>query len=227
MKRTKTTAWIVGILLVTAAGGIGVTYLLLGQGCLDGRGTDSYFSEDDLQKFLDIRAFSLSQVSVIAESTQSCALTSRFIVKDGVRVRVGAQEFGETLDAYDCQCGDCLLVHRTGYPFKGDLFHRASGRPLCDQPSGKQWENCGPESVSPEQDACEAQGGDWVRQSVYNDEGACLTAARDAGKACTDWEQCEGLCVGQPGHGTCTESTSPRGCQEVLRNDVVSILCID
>ncbi|MEK6823344.1 MAG: hypothetical protein AABY13_05920, partial [Nanoarchaeota archaeon] len=139
MRKKKPVSMVrVGVLALLGIAVIGGIYVLLGQGCLDGRGTDSYFVKDELQKFPDITTFSLAQVTVVAQYAQSCALGSRTIEKEGVRTRVSKQEFGEWLAAYDRQCGDCLIVHRQGYPFQDALFHRVSGRPLCDQPNGRQ-----------------------------------------------------------------------------------------
>ena len=119
-----------------------IVYWTLSQGCLDGRGTDSYFDKDDLRQFASIKQFSLDTVRVIASRTTSCALTRHAVDKDGALERVSRREFVQAVNAYNARCGDCLIIHRQGFPFAGELFDFTSKKPLCDQPTHRQFEDC-------------------------------------------------------------------------------------
>lgn len=81
--------------------------------------------------------------------------------------------------------------------------------------------------ASPEQAACESQGGAW--DEPYPDRGHCLMLTIDGNEPCTDSSQCEGLCVGPDSTiGRCAEwDPLPRGCYDVLTNGTPGRLCID
>jgi hypothetical protein len=56
----------------------------------------------------------------------------------------------------------------------------------------------------------------------------------DAGKACSDSAQCEGLCLAPEGSrdggavgGTCAADTDKFGCQQRLRDGVAVTMCVD
>lgn len=133
------------IVLIIGAAIIGIiAYWTLSQGCLDGRGTDSYFDKSGLRQFASIDQFSLENVRVLASASQSCALTRYAVDKDGTLKLVGKQEFVGTVNAYNAQCNGCLIIHRQGFPFAGELFDFTSKKPLCDQPTNRQFEDCVP-----------------------------------------------------------------------------------
>lgn len=78
---------------------------------------------------------------------------------------------------------------------------------------------------SPEQIACEEQGGVWGAHSRFSDKESCILPTSDAGTPCTDSSQCEGMCIGP---GACSKwDRLPSGCYEVLTEGVPGGLCID
>ncbi|HST45699.1 MAG TPA: hypothetical protein VLK29_10815 [Luteimonas sp.] len=81
--------------------------------------------------------------------------------------------------------------------------------------------------------ACLERGGQWT-QLGRAPLKQCLLATRDAGKACTDNAQCQGLCLAPEGSvdgtrvgGTCSADTNRFGCRQQLRDGVPFTLCID
>ncbi|WP_440225332.1 hypothetical protein ACQQ2N_08765 [Dokdonella sp. MW10] len=81
--------------------------------------------------------------------------------------------------------------------------------------------------------ACLARGGSWT-QLGRAPVKQCLLQTGDAGKACTDREQCEGLCLAPEGtadgdrvQGTCSADTNRFGCRSLVRDGVVTTLCVD
>ncbi|MCD9005103.1 hypothetical protein LDO31_02420 [Luteimonas sp. XNQY3] len=92
----------------------------------------------------------------------------------------------------------------------------------------------GPDKASVTNEAeCIAVGGQWTRLGRAPVE-QCLRQTTDAGKACTDSEQCEGQCLAPEGSvdgarvgGSCSVDTNPFGCQQRLRGGVASTICVD
>ncbi len=78
-----------------------------------------------------------------------------------------------------------------------------------------------------EQD-CLAQGGVWGPQGMLQRDMCDLPAA-DAGKACTDSSQCQGLCMASdsPAVGACSPRVLNFGCFEVMADGEALGLCID
>ena len=80
---------------------------------------------------------------------------------------------------------------------------------------------------------CAAVGGQWT-QLGRTPVKQCLRQTADAGKACSDSEQCEGQCLAPEGSvdgthvgGSCSVDTNPFGCQQRLRDGVASTICVD
>lgn len=81
--------------------------------------------------------------------------------------------------------------------------------------------------------ACTALGGEWTRLGLAPDP-QCVLQTSDAGRACSDGAQCEGLCLAPEGsvdgtrvEGTCSTTTNPFGCQQRVHEGVVMELCVD
>ncbi|WP_407352516.1 hypothetical protein [Luteimonas sp. R10] len=80
---------------------------------------------------------------------------------------------------------------------------------------------------------CLQRGGQWTqlgRASVKQ----CLLQTTDAGAACTDSDQCEGLCLAPEGSGdgtavggTCSADTNRFGCRQRVTAGVAVTLCVD
>lgn len=80
---------------------------------------------------------------------------------------------------------------------------------------------------------CLREGGQWTqlgRAAVKQ----CLRQTTDAGKACTDSEQCQGQCMAPEGSvdgtqagGSCSVDTNPFGCQQRVRAGMASTICVD
>jgi hypothetical protein len=87
------------------------------------------------------------------------------------------------------------------------------------------------------QSACLAQGGDWAPICRLQ-RPACVLKFADAGKACTDSDQCQGACYADPAGGgskagkavigACSVSSNPCGCNVLVEDGVaLPILCVD
>lgn len=68
---------------------------------------------------------------------------------------------------------------------------------------------------------CEAGGGKIVNGIIGE---VCAMPTSDAGKACNDISECEGLCMGD---GKCSEWDNNFGCTDVLVEGEKVTICID
>ena len=68
---------------------------------------------------------------------------------------------------------------------------------------------------------CEASGGKIVNGIIGE---VCAMPTRDAGKACNDISECEGLCMSD---GKCSELDNNFGCTDVLVEGEKVTICID
>ncbi|WP_058835312.1 hypothetical protein [Luteimonas abyssi] len=80
---------------------------------------------------------------------------------------------------------------------------------------------------------CAARGGEW-KQLGRAPVQQCLLPTSDAGKACNDGTQCEGLCLAADGasdgtmaEGTCSVDTNVFGCQTRIDGGTATTLCVD
>ena len=99
-------------------------------------------------------------------------------------------------------------------------------------------ETAGPAMAEPTDAAsCKAAGGDWHPVGLLQAE-ACEIPYPDAGKVCTDNDQCAGQCwaegvspfeeAGQKGTGRCQPTNMPFGCHSDLVGGIVQPgLCVD
>jgi hypothetical protein len=86
------------------------------------------------------------------------------------------------------------------------------------------------------QEACLGQGGAWAPICRLQ-RPACVLTFKDAGKACTDSDQCQGNCyadlskgpqAGQPATGVCATNSNPCGCNARVEDGVATpTLCVD
>jgi hypothetical protein len=78
-----------------------------------------------------------------------------------------------------------------------------------------------------EQD-CLDQGGAWGPQGKAQLD-MCDLPATDAGKPCTDSDQCQGLCLAgdTPSTGACSPRTVNFGCHDIVEDGVAMAICID
>jgi hypothetical protein len=87
-----------------------------------------------------------------------------------------------------------------------------------------------PSSARPDDVACAARGG-TIRSVCRIQRLAGVFAYEDAGKACTDGDQCEGRCVVLTGDGSkggvCEADSDPCGCTTELIGGVPSSICVD
>ncbi len=84
--------------------------------------------------------------------------------------------------------------------------------------------------ATPEQQACEAQGGRWG-QHTLRATSSCALPTSDAGKPCTDMNQCESGCTADnddiaTAHCAAWKPLSG-GCQYYVYNGTVSFMCVD
>ncbi|MEZ5535238.1 MAG: hypothetical protein R3F02_06395 [Thiolinea sp.] len=85
-------------------------------------------------------------------------------------------------------------------------------------------------------ESCKQAGGDWVRGGLAGQYG-CVYPATDAGKTCTDSDQCQYRClarpedqleIGQKATGQCQADSSPFGCRTEIKNGMAEpTLCVD
>ena len=95
---------------------------------------------------------------------------------------------------------------------------------------------CVPIYAYADQASCEAEGGNWTRQGRLQSY-MCVTSYVDAGKQCTDGDQCQGDCVVegnsglQPGAsaaGICQVDSNRFGCRTTVDDGKAgATLCID
>jgi hypothetical protein len=100
----------------------------------------------------------------------------------------------------------------------------------CTQPAQRPAE---PASPVASESACLQRGGQWT-QLGRAPVKQCLLRTADAGKACSDSEQCEGLCLAPQGSadgatvaGACSADTNRFGCQQRMADGVAATLCVD
>ena len=81
---------------------------------------------------------------------------------------------------------------------------------------------------------CDAHGGVWLTQMGISDAPDCRMETTDAGHACTDSRECEGLCEAPDGvtegtqlTGRCTDHRPALGCRSLLSKGRVRGICID
>ncbi len=104
----------------------------------------------------------------------------------------------------------------------------------CSAPAERVTSNAGPAVASVTNETeCAAVGGQWTQLGRVPVK-QCLRQTSDAGKACTDSEQCEGQCLAPEGSvdgtqvgGSCSVDTNPFGCQQRLRDGMASTICVD
>lgn len=87
-------------------------------------------------------------------------------------------------------------------------------------------------AVTNERD-CLREGGQWT-QLGRAPVKQCLRQTTDAGKACSDSDQCQGQCMAPAGSvdgtevgGSCSVDTNPFGCQQRVRGGMASTICVD
>ncbi|NCO21984.1 MAG: hypothetical protein GW905_08305 [Rhodobacterales bacterium] len=82
-----------------------------------------------------------------------------------------------------------------------------------------------PHLIQREQAACVARGGRWG-QGGKAGLFACFTDTRDAGRACTSGQDCEGLCLARS--QSCAPVTPLFGCNDVLTGGgQAATICVD
>ncbi len=82
-----------------------------------------------------------------------------------------------------------------------------------------------PERFEREKAACERRGG-WVARGGLAGTHVCFEKTRDAGKACREADDCEGLCLARS--RSCAPIRPLFGCHEILaENGMPVTLCID
>jgi hypothetical protein len=84
--------------------------------------------------------------------------------------------------------------------------------------------------------SCKTAGGDW-RPICRMQNLACVITYADAGKACTDGDDCTGNCIvkdgamgaaGQPVTGVCSTNSDPCGCRTMVEDGkATATLCVD
>ncbi|HEY7798102.1 MAG TPA: hypothetical protein VIA80_05010 [Hyphomonadaceae bacterium] len=108
-----------------------------------------------------------------------------------------------------------------------------------DQPAGPGAPQVAIEKPVPAstQSACLAQGGDWAPICRLQ-RPACVLKFADAGKACTDSDQCQGACYANPEGGAsqagkavagaCSVNSNPCGCNARVEDGIaLPTLCVD
>lgn len=116
-------------------------YLVRSQGCVDGRGTDTYFEKTDLTSPENLDRFDISNVEVIAQYAQSCAIRTYKVRGNWWLKNVSQDEFRAYIEQYNAGCADCLLVHKTGWPYSGEIFEVASDKHICSTGT-RTFEDC-------------------------------------------------------------------------------------
>ncbi len=84
--------------------------------------------------------------------------------------------------------------------------------------------------------SCKTAGGDW-RPICRMQQPACVFSYRDAGKACSDGDDCAGDCIvkggefasdGKAATGVCSASSDPCGCKQKIEDGkTTAAICVD
>ncbi|NYZ62760.1 hypothetical protein [Luteimonas deserti] len=114
------------------------------------------------------------------------------------------------------------------------LLFAAAALTACAAPAERLSANAGPDAATVTHEAdCDRVGGEW-RQLGRAPVKQCLRRTTDAGKACSQSEQCEGHCLAPEGSvdgttvtGQCSVDTNPFGCQQRVRDGMASTICVD
>ena len=86
------------------------------------------------------------------------------------------------------------------------------------------------------EEACLAASGDWFRFYGLSGKPRCVLPTGDADKPCSGWQQCEGLCLAEPGVnqdsggdqiGFCSSRDSLLGCHMLVQDGKAQPMCID
>lgn len=84
--------------------------------------------------------------------------------------------------------------------------------------------------TTPEQQACEAQGGKWGEHTLRATP-SCALPTLDADKPCTDMNQCEGGCTADTDDIATARCSAWKplsgGCQYYVYNGTVTFMCVD
>lgn len=101
----------------------------------------------------------------------------------------------------------------------------------CDVPAGwEKVESCAAKSKT----ECELKGGLWTKVGISLTE-SCIFKMKDAGKICSDKNQCEGSCIapddskpGDKSTGKCSGYDTVTGCHSFISNGIVTQeICVD
>ncbi|MDO5654322.1 MAG: hypothetical protein Q4G39_09505 [Brachymonas sp.] len=105
----------------------------------------------------------------------------------------------------------------------------------CSTTKAPQASDSAPPIATTEETRCLAEGGTWSRVGLLGNF-VCVKPLADAGKACHDKSDCQGVCKAAPGavpgtqtQGVCSATTHDHfGCYSTVEQGVVqSMLCID
>jgi hypothetical protein len=108
---------------------------------------------------------------------------------------------------------------------RGDSSRKLPNMPTKSLPAG----------APKNQQDCEQNGGDWGPQGL-NQTLMCDMPAADAGKQCTNSDQCEGLCLAPPGvdlrtgtdgFGQCSPRQINFGCALRIEDRKIWSICTD
>ncbi len=137
----KTIALLVSAIFVFGVCLYAGIYLVRSQGCVDGRGTDDYFDKTELTSSENMGQFDISNIEVVAQYSQSCAIKSYRVRGNWGLKKVDQDEFSAYIERYNADCRNCLLVYKTGWPYSGEIFEVAADRHICS--TGKRtFETC-------------------------------------------------------------------------------------
>ena len=73
---------------------------------------------------------------------------------------------------------------------------------------------------------CLEMGGTWGPQGRAQTD-MCDLPTTDAGQACSDSSQCQGMCLASASVGTCSPRTINFGCFDIMMDGVQMGICID
>ncbi len=78
-------------------------------------------------------------------------------------------------------------------------------------------------TIPTDKESCETLGGKWGVFGLIREE-RCILPTSDAGKSCTDSNQCESACIGYK----CYQwNPVPGGCYDFVENGEIKPICID
>ena len=130
----------------------------------------------------------------------------------------------------DCSATERVYDYWASYQIQVDSIKKAIKFPACQDELDKVDELIKLNQLNQKEQACLKAGGVFVKIGLRDVE-VCNFKTTDAGKSCTDSQQCQGSCVAEDANatsGNCTDWKIIEGCHAIFHKGKSSgIVCLD